>query len=123
MEEKIKAFLEGAGKEITDYLGVGGDVLITLGDSSYRLKMDEEREIQVEKGEKGNSDVEIITDESIMNDLLSSSSMEEYREKMSSYTFNNKKPAVKIHMERTDKNAAKFIRTYTYFLRRMWLLN
>lgn len=123
MEGKIKTFLQGAGKEITDYLGSGGDVLITLGDSSYRLKMNEERELQVEKGEKGNSDIEITTEEEIMNDLLSSSSMEEYREKMSSYTYNNRKPTVKIHMERTDKNAARFIRTYLYFLRRMWLLN
>jgi hypothetical protein len=123
MEEKITAFLEGPGKEITDYLGPGGDVLITLGDSSYRVKMDKDRELQVEKGEKGNSDIEITTEEEIMNDLLSSSSMEEYRQKMASYTFNNKKPAVKIHMERTDKNAARFIRTYVYFLRRMWLLN
>ncbi len=123
MEEKIKAFLEGTGKEITEYLGPGGDILITLGDSSYRVKMDEDRELQVEKGEKGNSDIEITTEEEIMNDLLSSSSMQEYRQKMASYTFNNKKPAVKIHMERTDKNAARFIRTYVYFLRRMWLLN
>jgi hypothetical protein len=123
MEEKIKAFLEGPGKEITDYLGPGGDVRITLGDSSYRVKMDEDRELQVEKGEEGNSDIEIKTEEEIMNDLLSSSSMEEYRQKMASYTFNDKKPAVKIHMERTDKNAARFIRTYVYFLRRMWLLN
>ena len=123
MEEKITAFLEGPGKEITDYLGPGGDVLITLGDSSYRVKMDKDRELQVEKGEKGNSDIEITTEEEIMNDLLSSFSMEEYRQKMASYTFNNKKPAVKIHMERTDKNAARFIRTYVYFLRRMWLLN
>jgi len=123
MEEKITAFLEGPGKEITDYLGPGGDVLITLGDSSYRVKMDKDRELQVEKGEKGNSDIEITTEAEIMNDLLSSSSMEEYRQKMASYTFNNKKPAVKIHMERTDKNAARFIRTYVYFLRRMWLLN
>ena len=123
MEEKIKTFFEGTGKEITEYLGVGGNVLITLGETSYRLKMDEERDLQVEKGAKGSGDVEIITEESIMNDLLSSSSMEDYRERMSSYTFNNQKPAVKIHMERTDKNAARFIRTYTYFLRRMWLLN
>lgn len=123
MEEKIKAFFEGVGKEITDYLGPGGDVLITLGDSSYTLKIDEERELQVSKNGKGKSDIEIITEENIMNDLLSSSSMEKYREKMASYTYNNKKPAVKIHMERTEKSAARFIRTYVYFLRRMWLLN
>jgi len=42
---------------------------------------------------------------------------------MASYVLNNEKPAVKIHMERTDQNAARFIRTYLYFLRRMWLLN
>ena len=123
MEERIKAFFEGVGKEITDYLGPGGAVLITLGDSSYTLKIDEERELAVEKDGKGNSDIEIITEENIMNDLLSSSSMEKYREKMASYTYNNKKPAVKIHMERTEKSAARFIRTYVYFLRRMWLLN
>lgn len=123
MEEKIKAFFEGVGKEITDYLGPGGAVLITLGDSSYTLKIDEERELQVSKNGKGKSDIEIITEENIMNDLLSSSSMEKYREKMASYTYNNKKPAVKIHMERTEKSAARFIRTYVYFLRRMWLLN
>ena len=123
MEEKIKAFFEGVGKEITDYLGPGGAVLISLGDSSYTLKIDEERELQVKKNGKGKSDIEIITEEKIMNDLLSSSSMEKYREKMASYTFNNKKPAVKIHMERTEKSAARFIRTYVYFLRRMWLLN
>lgn len=123
MEDKIRTFLEGTGKEITDYLGPGGHVLLTLGNSSYTLKMDEERELQVEEGGKGDSDVEIITEEKILDDLLSSTSMQEYREKMSFYTFNNKKPAVKIHMERTEKSAARFIRTYVYFLRRMWLLN
>ena len=123
MEGKIKAFFKGVGKEITDYLGPGGDVLITLGDASYTLKIDEERVLNVEKDGKGDSDIEIITEENIMNDLLSSATMEEYRKKMSSYTFNSKKPAVKIHMERTERNAAKFIRTYVYFLRRMWLLN
>ena len=111
------------GKQITEYLGAGGNVLITLGDSSYTLKMDTERALEVKKAERGNGDIEIITEERIMNDLLSSSSMEEYREKMASYVLNNEKPAVKIHMERTDKNAARFIRTYVYFLRRMWLLN
>jgi len=123
MEEKIKAFLEGVGKEILDYLGADGTVLITLGDSSYAVTIDEDRELEVEKSEKGNGDIEIITDEEIMHDLLSSSSMKEYREKMASYTYNDRKPSVKINMERTEKEAAKFIRTYLYFLRRMWLLN
>ena len=123
MEQKIKAFFEGVGKQIADYLGAGSDVLITLGESSYTLKMDEERMLEVKKAGRGNSDIEIITEERIMNDLLSSSTMEEYREKMASYVLNNEKPAVRIHMERTNKNAARFIRTYLYFLRRMWLLN
>jgi len=123
MEQKIREFFGGVGKQITEYLGAGGDVLITLGKSSYTLKMDEERVLEVKKGGEGNSDIEIITEERIMNDLLSSSSMEEYREKIASYVLNNEKPAVKIHMERTDQNAARFIRTYLYFLRRMWLLN
>lgn len=123
MEEKIKAFLEGTGKEITDYLGAGGDVLITIGNSSYTVTIDEDRELEVEKGGKGKSDIEIITEEEIMKDLLSASNMVEYREKMASYTYNDRKPSVKIHMERTDEEAARFVRTYLYFLRRMWLLN
>jgi hypothetical protein len=42
---------------------------------------------------------------------------------MAAYTYADRKPRVKILMERTDKEAARFIRTYIYFLRRLWLLN
>jgi hypothetical protein len=123
MEGRIKAFFQGVGKGITEYLGSGADILITLGKSSYTLKLTKERACEVEKGAGSNSDIEIIAEESVMNDLLSSSSLKDFREKMASYTVNDQRPSVKIHMERTDKNAAKFIRLYLYFLRRMYLLN
>lgn len=123
MKERIKAFFQGAGRGITEYLGPGADILITLGNASYTLRLTKERTVEVEKGGEGSSDIEIITEEEVLSDLLSSSSPKDYREKMAGYVVNDRRPAVKILLQRTDKNTAKFIRLYLYFLRRMYLLN
>jgi hypothetical protein len=120
MEQKIKAFFEGVGKDVTEYLGSGASILMKVGGSSYVMKMTKERTIQV--GRDGQSDIEITAEENVMNDLLSSPTMKDFREKMVSYWNNGAKPAVKILMERTEKNTVKFTRFYIYFLRRMGLL-
>ena len=122
MKEKMKAFFDGTGKEIAEHLGSGASILITLGKASYTMKVTEERAIEIGNNGKGSAEIEIITQESVMNDLLSSSSVTEYREKMLSYIVKDQGPAVKILMERTEKNATKFIRFYADFLRRMHFL-
>jgi hypothetical protein len=122
MEEKIKAFFEETGKEATDYLIYGAAILITLGESSYTVKVSKEgAAVEVEKDGKGNCEIEIITEEKIMTDLLSSSSLNEFREKMVSYTVNDQRPTVKILLERTEKNAQRFFRGYINWLRRTCL--
>lgn len=122
MEKKIKSFFEGAGKEATEQLGSGASILITIGETSYPLKITEEREVKVKKDEKEKSDIEIRGEEKIMNDLLSSSTMDEFSDKMISYIRDGQEPEVKILMNRTGKNSAKFQRVYLYFLRKMVLL-
>jgi len=46
------------------------------------LKITKEREVKVEKDEKEGSDIEIRGEEKIINDLLSSSSIQELAEKL-----------------------------------------
>jgi hypothetical protein len=123
MEERFKTFFKGVGQEVTDYLGEGGNVRFRIGDSTYTLKIDEDRDLEIEKDLKEDCDIEITTEEDIINDIFAATSMAEYRERMAAYTYADRKPRVKILMERKDKEAARFIRTYIYFLRRLWLLN
>jgi hypothetical protein len=122
MEEKIKNFFEGAGKRATEHLGSGANILITIGKTSYALKITEEREIKVEKDGKERRDIEISGEEEIMNDLFSSSSNDEFSRKARSYIRNGKEPKGKILMERTLENARKFQLVYYQFLRKMFLV-
>src|SRR4030042_322365 len=119
MEEKIKNFFEGAGKRAMEHLGSGANILITIGKTSYTLKITEGREVKVEKDGKQNSDIEIRGQEKVMNDLFSSSSMDEFSKKMSSYILDRKGPKVKILMERTIENTKKFLLTYQHFLQKI----
>lgn len=123
MEDKFREFFEGVGREVTDYLGAGGNVRFRIGDSTYTLKMDEDRDLEIEKDLKEDCDIEIATEEDIINDIFAATSMADFRKRMAAYTYADRKPRVKILMERTDKEAARFTRTYIYFLRRLWLLN
>lgn len=122
MEEKIKNFFEGAGKEATEHLGSGACICIKVGRTAYTFKITEEREVKVEKDEKEPSDIEIRGQEKTMSDLFSSSGWDEYYHKMISNIKDGQEPEVKILMERTAGNSAKFHRLYLYFLRRMVLL-
>jgi hypothetical protein len=123
MQDRIKAFFEGVGSGITEYLGPGADILINAGNASYTLRLTKDRAVEVEKGAKGSSDIEIITQEDVLSNLLSSPSLKDYRGKMAAYVLDDRRPQVKILMDRSDKNAARFVRLYVYFLRRMYLLN
>jgi len=122
MEEKIKQFFQGAGIEATEQLGSDAKILITVGETPYSLKITKEREVNVEKDVNAIGDVEIRGRENIMSDLLSSSSMDEFSEKMISYIVDGREPEVKILMKRTLENSGKFQRDYYYFLRKMLLL-
>ena len=120
MEEKIKKFFQGAGKEAAEHLGAGARVLITTGvNASNTLIITEEREIQVGKG---SGDIEIRGNEKMMDDLFSSSNMDEFSEKMISYIKDRKGPEVKILLDRTMEDTEKFERDYYYFLRKMILI-
>lgn len=122
MEEKIKVFFEETGKNATDYLIYGAAICITLNESSYTVKVSKEGEaVEVEKDGKDKCEIEIITEQKIMSDLLSSSSLKEFQEKMISYTVIDQRPRVKILMERTEKNAQRFFRGYINWLRRTCL--
>jgi len=121
MEEKIKNFFEGPGKEATEHLGAGGNVIITIGKASYILEITEEREIKVGRDGKKGGDIEISGEEGIVKDLFSSSSFDEFSKKMISYIGSGQEPEVKILMDRTDENSAKFQRVYAYFLRKLFL--
>ncbi len=123
MRERIKAFFEGVGSGITEYLGPGADILINVGNESYTLRLTKDRAVEVEEGAQGTSDIRIVTEEDVLSNLLSSSSLKDYRGKMAAYVLDHRSPLVKILMDRTDNNAAKFVRLYLYFLRRMYLLN
>ena len=122
MEEKIKDFFEGPGKEATKHLGAGASIIITTGQTSYVLRITDRREVVVEKDGKGSGEIEIKGNDKIMNDLLSSSSLLEFTGKMKSYIVDRKGPEVKILMERTTDNSRKFLRIYFHFLRKVCLL-
>ena len=122
MEENIKNFFEGPGREATEHLGSGANILLTIGKTSYTLKITEEREVKVEKDQKEGGDIEIRGEGKIINDLLSSSSMHEFSDKMKSYIVDGKEPQVKILMERTGENSKKFLQGYYFFLRKIGLL-
>ena len=70
MEEKFKTFFKGVGQEVTDYLGEGGNVRFRIGDSTYTLKMDEDRDLEIDKDLKEDCDIEITTEEDIINFCL-----------------------------------------------------
>ena len=78
--------------------------------------------ITVEADGKEPCDIEISGEQQIMEDLLSSSTRSEFSKKITSYIQNGQKPTVKILMDRTSRNSAKFARVYLYFLRRLILL-
>ena len=122
MEETIKDFFERRGKWATEHLGSGANVLITIGETSYTLKITEEREVSVEKDGSKGGDIEIKGEEDVMNDLFSSSDLHEFTEKMNSYIGDRKAPQGKIHMERTVENTKKFLRTYFHFFRKIGIL-
>ena len=122
MEETIKDFFEHRGKWATEHLGSGANVLITIGDTSYTLKIMEDREVTVEKDGNKGGDIEIKGEEDVMNDLFSSSDLHEFIEKMNSYVGDRKAPQGKIHMERTVENTKKFLRTYFHFFRKIGIL-
>jgi hypothetical protein len=122
MEEKIKGFFEGPGREAIEHLGSGGNILMTIAGSSYTVKITEEREVKVEKDGKEDSDIKISGEEKVMADLFSSASRDEYIKKMRSYIMEDKGPEVKILMPRTAENVRKFMSLYPQFLRRMFLL-
>ena len=122
MEQKIKSFFEGAGKEATERLGIGANILITAGETSCTLQITEERAVKVETDGKENSDMEIKGEPGQMNNLFSSSSMEEFSKKMISYVKDGKQPEVKILLNRTGENSAKFQQLYMSFLNKMVLL-
>jgi hypothetical protein len=119
VEEKIKKFFQGPGKEAVEYLGSGAHVLITTENGSYTLIVTEERDVKIGK-ESG--DIEIKGNERMMDNLFSSSSLDDFSKKMISYIKERKGPEVKIHMDRTLENTRKFDRDYYYFLRKMVLI-
>lgn len=123
MEEKIKNFFEETAKEATDYLCYGADILLSLGKSSYVVKVSDEGAVEVARDDNGTGDLEIMTDEEILDDLYSSASLAEYREKMVALTIDFQRPTIKIHMERTEKNGRKFFRRYANWLRRVYILH
>ena len=122
MEEKIKDFFEHGGKWATEHLGSGVCILITIGETSYTLKITDEREVKAEKDGKKGGDVEIRGEENVMNDLFSSSDLHDFTEKMKSYIGDRKAPQGKILMERTVENSKKFLRMYYHFFRKMGIL-
>ena len=122
MEEKIKDFFERGGKWATEHLGSGASILITIGETSYTLKITGEREVKVEKDGKKGGDIEIRGEENVMNDLFSSSDLLDFTEKMQSYIGDRKAPQGKILMERTVENSKKFLRMYYHFFRKMGIL-
>ena len=122
MEEKIKEFFEHGGKWATEQLGSGANVLITIGETSYTLKLTDEREVEVEKDGMKGSDIEIRGEENVMNDLFSSSDLHDFTEKMTSYIGDRKAPQGKILMERTIENTKKFLRMYYHFFRKLGVL-
>ena len=121
MEQKIKSFFEGAGKEATERLGSGANIRLVIGETSYALKITEDRIVQVEKDGK-DSDMEIRGEQELMDDLFSSATMEEFSEKMISLVKDGKQPEVKILLDRTGENSAKFQQLYMLFLNKMVLL-
>ena len=122
LEQKIKKFFEEAGKEATERLGIGANILLTAGETSYNLKITEERAVRVEPAGKEHSDMEIKGEQKQMNDLFSSATMDEYSKKMISYVKDGKQPEVKILLNRTGENSAKFQQLYMLFLNKMVLL-
>lgn len=123
MEEKIRSFFEEAGKQALEHLDSKASILMAIGGTSYALKFTEERELEIEKGGKESSDIEISGEEEIMNDLFSSSTWNEFNGKMNRYIVDEKAPRVKILMEREKENLGKFLHGYYYFLRKMRLLS
>ena len=122
MEDRIRNFFEGPGKKATEHLGSGANILIMIDETSYTLKITEDRKVEVEKDEKQECDIKITAEEKTMNDLFSSSNMDEFSEKMRSYIRDGKQPEVTILMTRTVEKLRKFHRVYYYFLRKMVLL-
>jgi len=116
MEKKIQTFFEGPGKKATDILGFDANVIFTFGENSYALKKTENGEAIVGKTENEKGDIEIRGEKSVMDDLISSSSLHEFLEKHQSYMKVRREPKIIIHMERTHESNKKYLRVYTRYL-------
>lgn len=121
MEDKIETFFKGPAKEATEILGPNANILFTFGSNSYSLIKTEDEEIKVGKKENDTGDLEIIGEESVMEDLISSSSLKEFIEKHRLYMKDRREPKIKIHMERTHESNKKYLRVYTHYLWKLGL--
>ncbi|MEM3550362.1 MAG: hypothetical protein QW222_03705 [Candidatus Bathyarchaeia archaeon] len=121
MKDLIEKFFNEAGKEATAYLNVGCKFVATAGDRHYQIEVVDEGKVKVEEG-KMEGDLEIAGEASVMEELFSSASVEEFAEKVNSYLVQGKKPTLKIFMERSIDNTKKFLRDYYITLAKLHII-
>lgn len=121
MKNKIESFFNEYGKEATLLFNVGGKFIVTAGEKSYTVTVTDEGKVNVEEGEK-DGDFEIIGEPSVMEDIFSSKSVEEFVNKIRFYLVQGKKPKLKILMERSIENTKKFLRDYFPALSHLYII-
>lgn len=121
VREKVEKFFNESGKEATVYLNVGCKFTLTVGGKHYAVEVVDEGKVKVEEGKK-EGDLEIVGEASVMEDLFSSTSLEEFVKKIGSYVVQGKKPTLKILMDRSIDNTRKFLRDYYVTLSRLYII-
>ncbi|MEM3550678.1 MAG: hypothetical protein QW222_05580 [Candidatus Bathyarchaeia archaeon] len=121
MKDKIESFFERTAGKVVEYLDVGSKIIVSAGEKHYTLEVSEKGKIKVHEG-RADGDLEIIGEESVINDLFSSTTMEEYIDKMCNYVVQGRKPKLKIHMERNAESIKRFMRTYYMPLLKMYII-
>lgn len=121
MKDKIESFFNENGKEATFLFNTGGKFIISAGEKSYTVAVVSEGKVEVEEGRKG-GDFEIAGEPSVMGDIFSSKSVEEFVNKIRFYLVQGKKPKLKIFMERSIENTKKFLRDYFPALSHLYII-
>jgi len=121
MRENIESFFKEPGKALLDYLRPGCRIIISADEHHYTLVVGESGEVRIEEGRK-EGDIEIVGETAVLRDLFSSKSLEEFSDKMRFYIKLDKKPRLKILMERNVENVRKFMRNYYIPLYKLYIL-
>lgn len=121
MKDDLELFFEKAAKNIIEYCDPGCKIVVTAGEKHCTLEVLEKGKIKIYEGKK-DGDLEIIGEEYVIKDLFSSATLEEYIDKMCKYVMQEKKPKLKVLMQRNAENIKKFMRTYYIPLLKLYII-